>query len=59
MATEKPVNEVLLSSSVLSSSVLIRMQRVVHPLVDQIWRLLNLEIWQRIFIDGEKPHVGS
>ena len=22
---------------------------------DRIWRLLNLEIWQRIFIDGESP----
>ncbi len=22
---------------------------------NRIWRLLNLEIWQRIFIDGEKP----
>jgi asparagine synthase (glutamine-hydrolysing) len=22
---------------------------------ERIWRLLNLEIWQRIFIDGEKP----
>jgi hypothetical protein len=22
---------------------------------ERIWRLLNLEIWQRIFIDGEMP----
>jgi asparagine synthase (glutamine-hydrolysing) len=22
---------------------------------DRIWRLLNLEIWQRVFIDGEQP----
>jgi len=22
---------------------------------NRIWRLLNLEIWQRIFVDGEMP----
>jgi len=26
---------------------------------NQIWRLLNLEIWQRIFIDGEKPWTAK
>jgi asparagine synthase (glutamine-hydrolysing) len=26
-----------------------------HDNGNRIWRLLNLEIWQRIFIDGEKP----
>jgi hypothetical protein len=22
---------------------------------DKLWLLLNLEIWQRIFLDGEEP----
>jgi asparagine synthase (glutamine-hydrolysing) len=26
---------------------------------DRIWRLLNLEIWQRIFLDGELPALSS
>jgi hypothetical protein len=26
---------------------------------NRIWRLLNLEIWQRIFIDGEKPWTAK
>jgi asparagine synthase (glutamine-hydrolysing) len=26
---------------------------------DRIWRLLNLEIWQRIFLDGESPTTKS
>ena len=26
---------------------------------DRIWRLLNLEIWQRIFVDGELPTLSS
>jgi asparagine synthase (glutamine-hydrolysing) len=27
---------------------------------DRLWLLLNLEIWQRIFLDGEDPAtVGS
>ncbi len=26
---------------------------------DRIWRLLNLELWQRIFIDGELPNLQS
>jgi len=26
---------------------------------DRIWRLLNLEIWQRVFLDGELPTQKS
>ncbi len=26
---------------------------------DRIWRLINLEIWQRVFIDGELPTLKS
>jgi asparagine synthase (glutamine-hydrolysing) len=26
---------------------------------NRIWRLLNLEIWHRIFIDGEKPWTAK
>jgi asparagine synthase (glutamine-hydrolysing) len=26
---------------------------------DRIWRLLNLETWQRVFIDGELPNTKS
>jgi len=26
---------------------------------DRIWRLLNLEIWQRVFIDGEVPSFSG
>jgi asparagine synthase (glutamine-hydrolysing) len=26
---------------------------------DRIWRLLNLEIWHRVFIDGELPNMKS
>lgn len=26
---------------------------------DRIWRLLNLEIWQRVFFDGELPNTKS
>jgi asparagine synthase (glutamine-hydrolysing) len=26
---------------------------------DRIWRLLNLEIWQRVFVDGEMPEAKS
>jgi len=30
-----------------------RARRVDH--YDRIWRLLNLELWHRTFIDGELP----
>jgi hypothetical protein len=26
---------------------------------DRIWRLLTLETWQRIFVDGEMPTLSS
>ena len=26
---------------------------------DRIWRLMNLEMWQRVFVDGEAPVVHS
>jgi len=26
---------------------------------DRIWRLLNLEIWQRVFLEGELPTPNS
>jgi hypothetical protein len=26
---------------------------------DRIWRLLNLETWQRVFLDGELPNMKS
>jgi asparagine synthase (glutamine-hydrolysing) len=25
---------------------------------DRIWRLLNFEIWQRVFLDGDSTHLG-
>jgi asparagine synthase (glutamine-hydrolysing) len=26
---------------------------------DRLWLLLNLEIWQRIFLDGEEPATAG
>ena len=30
-----------------------------HDHGNRIWRLLNLELWQRVFIDGEVPTQES
>jgi asparagine synthase (glutamine-hydrolysing) len=30
-------------------------ERAVADHTDRLWLLLNLELWQRIFLDGEEP----